>query len=219
MMRDTPFLHGLDADDQAALRELGITRTFEPEASLFRQGDHSDHVLIVTKGRVKIATLRPGVGDVVLAERRAGDVLGELSAIDSQPRSADAVAIDDVVTLSLTNDDFKVFLRQRAAAAFALLEALAYRLRAADRRDVEFSDDDTVGRVARAIRRLADERAEANGPWRLVPMSDAELAADLQGSAEQVRMSLDVLEKEGVIEAHRRGVTVINEDALQARAG
>jgi CRP-like cAMP-binding protein len=144
MKRDLPFFHALDAATQEGLRAIAMPRRYEADATLFREGDRSDHVLIVTKGRVKVASLRPGVGEVVLAERGPGDLLGELSAIDGKPRSADAVALDEVTALALAKDDFDTFLQGHAAAAVALLETLAYRLRAADRRGVEFGETDPV---------------------------------------------------------------------------
>jgi CRP-like cAMP-binding protein len=136
--RDLPFLHALDAAAQERLRALAMPRRYDADATIFREGDRTDHVVIVTRGRVKIASLRPGVGEVVLAERGPGDLLGELSAIDGKPRSADAVALDEVSALSLPKEDFTTFLRDEPGAALALLETLSFRLRAADRRGVEY---------------------------------------------------------------------------------
>jgi CRP-like cAMP-binding protein len=138
MRHDLPFLHSLDASAQERLRELAVPRRYEVDSSIFREGDRSDHVVIVTRGRVKVASLRPGVGEVVLAERGPGDLLGELSAIDGKPRSADAVAIEEVSALSLLNEDFRTFLEEQAGAALSLLTTLAGRLRDADRRHAEF---------------------------------------------------------------------------------
>lgn len=219
MARELPYLHALDAAAQARLRELSVPRQYEPDATLFRQGDRSDHVIIVTRGRVKIATLRPGVGEIVLAERGAGDLLGELSAIDGRPRSADAVALEEVTALSLLNEDFKSFLRDQAGAAFSLLETLAYRLREADLRHVELGETDAVTRVARALRQLAEDRGESAGPWVMVGLTDVELAAHVQTSPEEIANSLELLEAEGIVESHRRGVTIIDADALDAKAG
>jgi CRP-like cAMP-binding protein len=137
-----PFLHALDASAQERLRALAMPRRYDADATIFREGDRTDHVVIVTRGRVKIASLRPGVGEVVLAERGPGDLLGELSAIDGKPRSADAVALDEVSALSLPKDDFTAFLRDEPGAALALLETLSFRLRAADRRGVEYGETD-----------------------------------------------------------------------------
>jgi CRP-like cAMP-binding protein len=218
MHRELPFLHSLDAAAQQRLRGLAVPRRYEADATLFRVGDRSDHVLIVTSGRVKIASLRPGVGEIVLAERGPGDLLGELSAIDGQPRSADAVAIDEVSALALPKDDFVGFLRDEPGAAVALLETLAQRLRSADRRHIEFGETDGVTRVARGLDELAAEEGQPSGPWTLVARTPLELAAHLQTSEDEVTNALAVLQDDGIVESHRRGVTIIDAEALAARA-
>jgi CRP-like cAMP-binding protein len=219
MRRELPYLHSLDIKAQDRLRELAVPRRYDPDATIFREGDRSDHVVIVTRGRVKVATLRPGIGEVVLAERGPGDMLGELSAIDGQPRSADAIALEEVWALSLLNEDFHTFLREQPGAAFSLLGTLAVRLRQADRRHVEFGETDGVTRIARGLQALAKDRGEKSGPWVMVPLSEVELAAHFQTSPEEVANALELLEQSGVIESHRRGVTIIDPDALAARAG
>ncbi len=218
MARELPFLHVLDAAAQERLRSLAVPRRYEADATVFREGDRSEHVIILTRGRVKVASLRPGVGEVVLAERGPGDLLGELSAIDGLPRSADAVAVDDVDALTLLKEDFAAFLRDQPGAALALLETLAGRLRAADRRHVEFGETDAVTRLARGLEDLAGERGEPTGPWLMVPCTDSELASHLKCAPRDVTNGLELLEQEGVVETHRRGVTIINPEALAVRA-
>lgn len=217
-MRELPFLHTLDSAAQDRLRSLSVPRNYEPDATLFREGDRSDHVLVVTKGRVKIASLRPGIGEVVLAERGPGDLLGELSTIDGRPRSADAVALDEVMALALFREEFHQFLREQPGAAFSLLETLAFRLRAADRRHVEFGETDALTRVARGLRQLAADQGEPAGPWVMIPCTNVELAAHLQTSPDEIANALALLQEDGVVEAHRRGVTIINAAALDERA-
>jgi len=134
------FLDGLALADLQSLEKTAIPKDFPAGTTIFREGDRSDHVLIVKGGRVKIATLRRGGGEIVLAERGPGDILGELSALDGRPRSADAVALDEVSALSLTTDEFSDYLRRTPSAAVRLLELLTSRLRQADAKFVEFGE-------------------------------------------------------------------------------
>jgi CRP/FNR family transcriptional regulator, cyclic AMP receptor protein len=212
------FLDRLDAGSQRVLRDRAVPRTYEPDATLFREGDRSDHVLIVTRGRVKVASLRPGVGELLLAERGPGDLLGELSAIDGRPRSADAVAIDEVGALSLPSDEFHQFLAEQPGAAVVLLEILADRLRAADQRTVEFGEVDAVVRVARGLCALSETAGEPSGPWTMLPMDAQELAVALGVSSHEVRNALELLAGEGVLESHRRGVTIVDAAGLEKRS-
>lgn len=137
------FLDALELDELDALQALAIPKRYPTGTTVFREGDRSDHVLIVRRGRVKIATLRRRGHEVVLAERGAGDILGELSAIDGLPRSADAVAVDDVEAWSMTTEDFATFLQTRPGAALRVLELLTARLRHADRTTIEFGPEGT----------------------------------------------------------------------------
>ncbi len=55
--------------------------------------------MLLLAGRVKIASISEDGRESVLAFRGPGEVLGELSAIDGQPRSAGVTAIDPVEAL------------------------------------------------------------------------------------------------------------------------
>jgi CRP/FNR family transcriptional regulator, cyclic AMP receptor protein len=143
-MADRPpsaFLDGLALAELDTLKRKAIPKQFPDGTTIFREGDRSDHVLIVTSGRVKIATLRRGGAEVLLAERGPGDILGELSALDGRPRSADAVALEDVSALSLTTEEFNEYLHEHPGAAVRLLEMLTARLRHADTKTIEFGED------------------------------------------------------------------------------
>ncbi len=51
----------------------------------------------------------------------AGDFLGEMSFFDSEPRSARAVAHEDVKLLEIGNEDFKNHLERRSDVALKFL--------------------------------------------------------------------------------------------------
>ena len=84
---DTEFLHTLTPTESDALEEMGEPGTYPPGAVIFEQGGTADCVLLVRSGRVRIAARHGGRRGVVLAERGAGELLGDLSGIDGQPRS------------------------------------------------------------------------------------------------------------------------------------
>ena len=79
-----------------ALHERGVSRRFERGAALFHERQLSDRVMLLLEGRVKIASASEDGREAVLAFRGPGEVLGELSAIDGQPRSASVTAVDPV---------------------------------------------------------------------------------------------------------------------------
>ena len=133
-MRDADFLHTLTPAESDALEDMGEPGTYAPGTVIFEQGGTADCVLLVRSGRVRIVARAAGGEDLVLAERGPGELLGDLSGIDGQPRSASVTALDDVRGLVLPLRAFRGFLMDHPRAAISLLELLSRRLREAEAR-------------------------------------------------------------------------------------
>lgn len=180
--------------------------------------------MIVLSGRVKISHFTADGREIILAVRGPGELLGELSAIDQEPRSATALAAEPVEALVLTVEDFQQFVAATPRAAMVLLTGLVRRLREADRKRVEFAAYDTVGRVALRLLDLAKEFGEPAGgaggqAVRItLPLSQQELAGLIGASREAVSKALQHLRKRGWIETQRRGISILDPDALYKRA-
>lgn len=79
---------------------------------LFREGDPSEAMYVIKSGKIAI-TKPKGNSEILLAELKPGDMLGEMAFFDNQPRSAGAKAIVDSVVIELPfkalNAQFKTF--------------------------------------------------------------------------------------------------------------
>jgi CRP/FNR family cyclic AMP-dependent transcriptional regulator len=67
---------------------------------LFREGDSSDAIYVIKSGRIAI-TKAKGSGEIILAEKKSGEMLGEMAFFDNKPRSAGAKAIADTEVIAL----------------------------------------------------------------------------------------------------------------------
>jgi CRP-like cAMP-binding protein len=67
---------------------------------LFREGDASDAMYVIKAGRIAI-TKTKGSGEIVLAEKTNGEMLGEMGFFDNKPRSAGAKAVADAEVIAL----------------------------------------------------------------------------------------------------------------------
>jgi CRP/FNR family cyclic AMP-dependent transcriptional regulator len=133
-VNDAEFLHTLTPAESDALEETGEPQTFAAGTVIFEQGGRPDCVLLVRGGRVRVATRGAGGEEVVLAERGPGELLGDLSGIDGQPRSASVTALDEVRGLVVPLRAFRGFLIDHPRVALALLELISRRLREAEAR-------------------------------------------------------------------------------------
>lgn len=211
---------GFSRDDVEALAALGPPRRYRRGTILFHEGDAPESVIVIRRGRVKISSFTADGKEVVLAVREAGQLLGELSAIDGEMRSATATALENVEAAWIPATVFRSFLMGQPHATFALLEMMSARLRDADRKRVEFGAYDTTGRVARRLVEMADRFGETTGDGVRItlPLSQQELAGWTGSSREAVSKSLHALRARGFIETARRGITVLDLTGLRRRA-
>lgn len=79
---------------------------------LFREGDAPDALYVVKSGRIAISKAK-GAGEIILAEKGIGEMLGEMAFFDAKPRSAGAKAIADsevvVLPFAALHAQFKTF--------------------------------------------------------------------------------------------------------------
>ena len=91
---------------------------------VFRKGDPGDDLYVVLHGTIEIRD-----GKIQLATLGPREFFGELSVIDHEPRSADAIAIDDAQLLRLRSADLAELMHRRPQIQEQFLVVLARRLR------------------------------------------------------------------------------------------
>ncbi|MCO5142184.1 MAG: cyclic nucleotide-binding domain-containing protein [Oligoflexia bacterium] len=103
-------------------------KEFSDGEAIFREGDNTKEMYVVFSGRVKICK-KTSDGVIQLATLNRGDFLGEMSLLESLPRSADAVAIGETKLLCIQAGGFLVKIRRDPTFAFELLQSLSKRIR------------------------------------------------------------------------------------------
>jgi CRP/FNR family cyclic AMP-dependent transcriptional regulator len=214
------FLSELDADERRELEELGTVRRYRRGDVLFHQGDDAGAVLVLLDGHVKAAMMNDG-REVILAFPGPGELLGELSAVDGEPRSGTVRAVDDIEALVIPGSAFRAFLEHRPRIALVLLRSVAARLRAADRQRVDYAVNDVVVRVAGRLVELCDRFGADDGAGIDVGLSitQDELAAWAGASREAVAKAMALLRTLGWVQTERRRIIVLDLPALRRYAG
>ncbi len=101
---------------------------FTDGESIFRETDESREMYVVLEGEVIITKNSPK-GEIKLAHLHKGDFLGEMSLLESQPRSASAIARGKVRLLAIHPGGFLLKIRRDPTFAFEMLQTLSRRIR------------------------------------------------------------------------------------------
>lgn len=120
---------GLPRNVVAGFAAIADVRTYQGGDVLVQQLDFNSDVLILLEGQARIQSLS---GEAV-AEFGPGSIVGEISLIDEQPRSATVVAAGDVKAAVIPAEMFRGMLADDPPTAVTILmnisQVLCRRLR------------------------------------------------------------------------------------------
>jgi CRP-like cAMP-binding protein len=209
------LLSGLDATELARFAELTRERSYPKGSVILFENDPGDSLFIVRSGRVKVVLIGEDGREVILGMLGVGHHFGELSLIDSQPRSAHVIAMEDSTLLVLRREDFRRRVQESPAVAWALLVELSRRLRRADEQIGSLVLLDVDGRIARLLLDAADEGGDATIQKRLTHQTIAQM---IGASRETVSRAMREFQDRGLIAVHHRQITVADRAGLEQLA-
>ena len=135
----------LDASDRALLRRTplfaelseedldGVTSNAEPVelaagALLAAQGDPGDALYVIVSGELQVVK-RSGTTDVPIAVVGPGEIVGEMSIFEAQPRNASLHAMAPARVIRIGRDEILTILHTRPSATMSMLRTMMGRLR------------------------------------------------------------------------------------------
>lgn len=128
-LREVPLFRGCAEASLLRIAERTAEISFAQGAVIVQQGQVGNGLFLIVAGTAAVTT-----GDQELARLGPGQVIGELSVIDQEPRVANAVALEPVSCIALASWDLLAVLDTDPQLARNLLTELARRLRATDAR-------------------------------------------------------------------------------------
>ena len=158
-LRPGSLLADLSDDCLTSLKNEGVTRKIAKGQTIFQKADDGDFLDIVLEGRIKISTFSASGKESVLNILQAGDVAGEIAAIDGGLRTADATAIEDATLFQISSGAIQRLIEEDGEFATGMTKALCSKLRSTSEA-VEAGTLDMGRRAASALLRLAEQNKE-----------------------------------------------------------
>jgi CRP/FNR family transcriptional regulator, cyclic AMP receptor protein len=214
------FWQLLTAQQREALAAAGQTRRYAPGDVLIGEHEHTDHVVVIRGGCVKVATQAVDGYEAVLALRDGGDLVGELAGLDGGPRSATLRALTYVEALVIPAARFAAFRAAHPSADAALHRVVSSRLREADQYRTAAGAQDTAQRLAVLLLDLAGRYgvAQPEGTVIGLPLGHDDFAGLILTSTRTVARILERWRASGWVLTGRRSITVTDLAALRRLA-
>lgn len=207
----------LDKDDRHRLAATIGAKRYAPKSQIITQDDSSSGVFFVVSGRVRATVYARSGKEVAFQDLGAGEMFGELAAIDGQPRSTHVVALDESLIASMSGDAFWSALMSNPSVARRTLLRLTGLIRRHSERIVEYGTLGVKNRIHAELLRLARCSSQDDGEVEIPnPPTHAEIASRVATHREAVTRECKHLEEQGLIE-WRPGRHAIRDVAALAR--
>ncbi len=205
------IFRSLDNGARASIARHCHTYRYPAQHDVVCNQDTSDDVYFVISGKVR-ATIFSRIGkEVAFRDIGAGEMFGDLSAIDGRPRCANVITLEESVLLNMRSSAFRDLLRSHPDVAFAVLCGLTELVRHLSDRVVEFSTLGVNNRIHAELLRLAKEYPGDGTVVEITrPPTHADIASRVSTRREAVTRELGRLSDMGLIE--RRGKSLVVRD-------
>jgi NTE family protein len=131
-LRHVPLFAGLEPATAASVASA-VQRVRVPVGTaLIVQGDASDSLFVVLRGRFVVERAGEDGSVAILSEISAGELIGEMAMLSAEPRAATVRAVRESDVLQLTRDAFEVLAARHPELMRRLASLLATRLRNAN---------------------------------------------------------------------------------------
>jgi CRP-like cAMP-binding protein len=104
-------------------------KVFDVGEKIFTEGDDGDAAYLIKSGKVKIVKEKDEDSHRTIATIEAGQVIGEMSLIDDQPRAASAIVLEETVVMVISKENLQERLDKTDPVVVRLLNTFTDRLR------------------------------------------------------------------------------------------
>ena len=197
-LKNVPLFSTLNDADIASIERYAEIQEYPNKHTIFQEGDKSDSLFIINKGRVKVYCRDDQGKEVILNTMGPGEYFGELSLIDESPRSASIITTGKSSFTVMTKTAFIRVLKEHPQIALSLLTSLTSRIRDLTENVKTLALLDVYGRINKTLSSLAQQEGD-----RLVvrdKLTQQDLANRIGASREMVAKIFKELISGGYIE-------------------
>jgi CRP/FNR family cyclic AMP-dependent transcriptional regulator len=218
LLADIKLFEGLTPQQLDWIAQRAHRRVFAAGTNVLTIEQPGEAVYIILHGTVKIHA-EQGERDVILSVLGGGDLLGEMSLIDSVGRSANAVTLENSLLLWMDRNTFNFLLDNYPPVARNLVRILSARVRLSDQMIQSLATLDVYGRVARQLLAFGERYGrEANGAVKIrIALTQGDMADLVGASRKRVNQVMVSFREQGLIGADEDGYMLIQDKAGLAR--
>ena len=212
LLATVPIFSALNANVLDELLSRMTKRSYQKNNMILMEDEFGDTFFIIAGGSIKITRVSEDGREVILAMLGEGEFFGEMSLLDGETRSANAIATEESKVLILKRHDFLLFLERFPKIAISLLTEMAGRIRKSDQQIESLSLSDAEHRIGITLIRMAEELGTIRqGKVEISNLPYQQDIANMAGtSRETVSRMMKILEEKGFIKRSGHNLSILD---------
>lgn len=195
-----PLFRQLSTSQIEEIARITREQVIPTATALIEQDDLSSFAYFILSGGVQVYRITEDGKKVTLAILGPGEVVGEMSLIDNEPRSACVQTIHETRVLVIDKGEFTRILRAHPNIAMSLLQIMSGRVKAVNEKLEDVLSKNLTERTWKTLKTLTKYFSDGE-----ITLSQEELANIIGATRARVTETLNKLQNEGQITlAHRK---------------
>jgi len=221
MLRQIELFRDLTEDGLHQLASITLRRSFGEKETVFTEGTEVETIWFVAGGLVKTFKTDESGRERIVSILREGDMFPHTVLFGDQPYPASAETIAPSVLLAMPKRAFEYFLERHPGPMRRIVRAMSDKIVELQKRLQEAGAFDALDRGLRFLADLAEHCGERRGGAIHIRMhlTHQDIANAIGTSRETVSRMLNRLKREGVLEARRTGIVILDPEALRRQIG
>ncbi len=195
------LFNGLSLHDRKLIANKCKGFKFDANNTIMSYNDTCSDVYFILSGKVRITIYSLSGKEITFRDQNAGEMFGEIAAIDNKPRSAHAVALSETRIAVMSAKNFLWALQLYPSMMARTLERLANLVRSLSERVIEFSSLGVKNRIHVELLRLAWQNMDSVNRAMISPApKHLEIASRISTHREAITRELNELISSGLIQ-------------------
>lgn len=212
-----PIFQGLSRPEQLRVAEFARPAHVKKGETVYSPGRAASSLLVMHSGQLKVVHPSLSGQEQILRTVGEGDVVGERAFLTGRQPNDLAVALEDSQMCVFDHSDLASLVHRYPDIALRMLRTVSDRLSSVERLLTAITSSDVSARIAAYLLDLP-ARMRNGLPEVHLPMAKQEIASYLGTTPETLSRRLSALVTAGIIEVHRRDITILDADALEGMA-
>ena len=171
--------------------------------------DIDNDVHFIISGRVRVAIYSATGKEISFRDQVAGEMFGEIAAVDNKSRSAYVLTLSETILATMTAQNFLWLMQLYPSIMTRTLARFAQLIRLLSERVVEFSSLDVRNRLHAELLRLALQNMDNSNTATISPAPrHVDLASRISTHREAITRELTQLASSGLIHKGKNGLRI-----------